>query len=259
MQIQKVTQAYFSPNGTTQIVTETIAQRFCVKNETVDLLRNPLMENIQMGSDSLLVVGMPVYAGRVPALCVPMLKKIKGKHTPAIAVAVYGNREYEDALLELCDILDQDGFAVVGAGAFIAQHSIFSEVAAGRPDEQDLKIMGEFADRCKGLLEQPLDSRAKIKVSGNTVYRKPVSVPIKPDGDKTCIRCGVCAQLCPTGAIPADNPRKTNGDVCISCGACIHNCPVGARSFHGLPYRIAAPKFAKANAAYKKPELFYIR
>ena len=47
---------------------------------------------------------MPVYAGRVPALAVERLKGIKTSGVKCVIVAVYGNRAYEDALVEMQDI-----------------------------------------------------------------------------------------------------------------------------------------------------------
>jgi len=47
---------------------------------------------------------MPVYAGRVPALAVERLKGIKTSGVKCVIVAVYGNRAYEDALVEMQDV-----------------------------------------------------------------------------------------------------------------------------------------------------------
>lgn len=37
--------------------------------------------------------------------------------TPAIAVCVYGNRDYDDALIELKDAIEANGFKTVAAAA----------------------------------------------------------------------------------------------------------------------------------------------
>ena len=47
---------------------------------------------------------MTVYAGRVPALAVERLKGIKTSGVKCVIVAVYGNRAYEDALVEMQDV-----------------------------------------------------------------------------------------------------------------------------------------------------------
>ena len=258
MNRKNITEVFFSPNGTTQEVVQTIGRNFSAEAESCDLLRAPLQQDKRIPKDGLAIVGMPVYAGRIPGLCREWLAHLKGEETPAMAVAVYGNRDYDDALLELTDLLEENGFTVIWAGAFIAQHSIFPKVGAGRPDQADKEAMALFAEKCKeNLACLAAGETIQIVVKGNPEYREPGNVPLKPSADKACTRCGVCASLCPTHSIPKDDPRRTNQKTCISCWACIHNCPAGARAFRGPMYAIAEKEFCKKNAAYRKPELFY--
>jgi formate hydrogenlyase subunit 6/NADH:ubiquinone oxidoreductase subunit I len=49
--------------------------------------------------------------------------------------------------------------------------------------------------------------------------------------EKTCVGCGTCAQVCPSGAIELmDNPKKKirtlriHYSVCMNCGQCEENC-----------------------------------
>lgn len=79
-------------------------------------------------------------------------KNLKGSNTLAIIAAVYGNRHYDDALLQMKDILTERGFCVIAAGAFIAEHSVFPSVATRRPDEGDKAAMKKFAAKCCQLL-----------------------------------------------------------------------------------------------------------
>ena len=45
----------------------------------------------------------------------------------------------------------------------------------------------------------------------------------------TCINCGACASVCPTGAIAAgDTQHYINPDTCIDCGACVSVCPTNS-------------------------------
>ena len=62
----------------------------------------------------LVVLGVPVYGGRIPALAAERMAQLKGQQTPVIILVTYGNRDYEDALLELKTILEQQQFVVVG-------------------------------------------------------------------------------------------------------------------------------------------------
>ena len=77
----------------------------------------------------IVIVGVPVYAGRVPNVLLKYLNTMSGNGALAIAVVLYGNRNYDDALLELKDILEANGFKVIAGGAFIGEHA-FSKTLA---------------------------------------------------------------------------------------------------------------------------------
>lgn len=181
---------------------------------------------------------------------------MKGTDTPALLVAVYGNRDYDDALLELCDLAEENGFRPAGAGAFLAEHSIFHSVARGRPDAADLEAVRTFA----GLAREKLARAAgagefgPLAVKGNRPYREFSGVPLKPQADRKCMKCGVCAENCPAGAIPADDPSKTDNSRCISCMRCVKVCPAGARRVNGLMLSVAEKPFAKKNSLRREPE-----
>jgi ferredoxin len=199
------------------------------------------------------MVAVPVFVGRIPSACIELLKKLEGTNTPAIAVVVYGNREYEDALLELSDLLTEKSFIVVGAAAFVAQHSIFPKVAKGRPDANDTKQIQDFALKC---LEKLNGELTPVTVKGNKPYRTISALPIRPTGNSACTSCQSCVKICPTDAIDAANPKKADKRRCISCTACIHVCSVGARAFRGLMYKIAGFIFSKKCSARKEPDIF---
>ena len=76
----------------------------CVK--AADILLPNLHE------DDLVVIAMPVFAGRVPALAVERLRKVNPHGAKCVVVAVYGNRAYDDALIEMLDVATEIGFRV---------------------------------------------------------------------------------------------------------------------------------------------------
>ena len=87
-------------------------------------------------------IAVPVYAGRVAPIALQRIRRLKGENAPVVLVAVYGNRDYEDALVELRDETTCLGFTPLAAGAFIGEHSYSRPgmpVAEGRPDANDLK------------------------------------------------------------------------------------------------------------------------
>lgn len=258
MEISAIKLVYFSATYTTRKVVRLIAKEIGKETTEYDITQVTPEADITFDKNNLLVIGMPVYAGRIPANTIPAINRFKGDNTPAIIVCIYGNRDYDDALLELKNIVEENGFRVVSAGAFIAQHSIFPTVGTNRPDEEDKRQIKSFANQTIEHLQSITDitTYPDIEVKGNNPYKTPGKVPLIPKGSRMCDQCGTCVKRCPSQAIPADHPRKTNKETCISCGRCIVVCPQKARHFGGLLYKIAGKKFTKANSMRKEPECF---
>ncbi|MDE6450773.1 MAG: 4Fe-4S binding protein, partial [Odoribacter sp.] len=213
MNIHQIT---FSPTGGTRKVCEYICEGidkkplvtdFCVKERQI---RVPDIQE-----EDLVVIAMPVFAGRIPVLAVDRIRRIPGNHAKCVVVAVYGNRAYDDALLEMQDVATEMGFRVVAAISAIAEHSIARVYATGRPDIEDRKELVAFGaaimNKVKGT-----DTYKPLALPGNRPYRAGNAGPF-PTADERCTGCGTCQELCPADAIPADNPRSVNKEACISC------------------------------------------
>lgn len=214
---------YFSPTGGTKKVSDIFAA--AVGKEAVwhDLGDKQTLTKQPQGE--LIVVAAPVFAGRIPSVVSEKIKILAGEGKKAVAIAVYGNRAYEDALLEMHDILMQAGFTVIAAAAFVAQHSIVQEVGAGRPDTEDEKEIRAFAETVKNST-----SAENIQVPGNRPYRPGMNVQAAPLSLPECTACGACAKICPMDAIAnEDGKMVTDAAKCILCMACIHACPKKAR------------------------------
>lgn len=250
----KVTTLYFSATYTTRKVVETVAANLSKEVTTYDITNDAPTESVTIPSDEVLVVGVPVYAGRVPTMAVERLRRFKGEKSPAVVVAVYGNRHYDDAVLELHDILSECGFRTVAAAAFIAQHSIFPKVGKARPDAEDLADIKRFAEQISALIEGEFGT---IEIPGNRPYKVPGGIPIWPTASKKCTSCGACALLCPTGAIDPASPKGVNKEKCIKCGRCIVVCPTKSRRFYGIKYSLAAARFNSAYAARRENEMWF--
>ncbi|GET26832.1 4Fe-4S binding protein [Prolixibacter sp. NT017] len=223
---------YFSPTHTTRQVLEGIANGLNsnpVKH--IDLtLSSPAWE---AAPDEITLFGVPVYGGRVPAEATRRMKQIKGNQTPAVVVVVYGNRAYEDALLELRDIVTEQGFVPIAAAAFIGEHSYTTgdyPIAPGRPDTNDLQKAADFGTEISELLQEA-KTLSPIAVPGNFPYKpqgqKPPIAPVTIA--EKCDQCGICVSVCPTGAITLYDLPETDASACILCCACIKECPTGAR------------------------------
>jgi ferredoxin len=235
MTIKNIKIICFSPTNSTKRILQTIASGLTAEStEILDItLPNSLsIEDMKIKAD-LVLIGVPVYAGRVPLTAVERLQKLTAQGVPAILVAVYGNRHYDDALLELNDIAIAAGFKPIAAGTFIAEHSFATEeypIAKSRPDAEDLTKAKQFGEEIVKKFKST-ESPDLIKVPGNLPYKeRGPALGIAPDTDKNlCINCMKCVSACPTSAIPTNDPTITNADKCILCCACIKVCPVEAR------------------------------
>lgn len=255
----KITTVYFSATYTTHRIVGHVAKRLSEEVTECDITNQTPEGEIRIPDDEVLIVGIPVYAGRVPEMARERIRQFKGHGTPAVAIAVYGNRDYDDALLELSDLLSENGFQVVSAGAFIAQHSIFPKVGAHRPDADDYQQMNVFADETRKMLDKNQEKLLPIHIRGNRPYKIPGSIPIYPSGMASCKECGKCVELCPAGAIPKEAPRKVDETKCIKCGRCIVVCPTKSRQFGGVKYTLASIKFNMAYKERREPEMFFAR
>lgn len=258
MEYTSVESIFFSATGTTKTVVDAISKELPGPKNVHNLLLRPLDQPLHLPPTSLALVAMPVYAGRIPQYAMQSLAKVTGQKTPVIAVVVYGNRHYDDALLELKITLEGNGFTVLGAAAFIAQHSIFPTVGAGRPDAADTQSIVEFTQKCVQKLAgfSDIEQMQRVQVPGNTPYKEAQPVPLKPSSDDSCTLCGACADICPAQAITVGTTYRKDDARCFSCAACISVCPVHSQAFRGPVYEKFSAAFAEKCSARREPEMF---
>ena len=135
---------YFSAKGTTQKCADYISGIVDPDTVSQNLLNITAQNHMELAANDVLLLSMPVYGGYIPHHCIDMIKQIKGENTPAIILAVFGNRHFDNALIQMQDLVEANGFKVIAAGAFLAEHSIFPSVATGRPDAEDYTFMKEL-------------------------------------------------------------------------------------------------------------------
>lgn len=238
MHSDSATLVYFSPTGTTRKVLKGIIEglQAATVNEIDLTLPSTKKHDLALKPEGFTLIGAPVYAGRIPDTAAQRLKQLKADKNPAAIVVVYGNRAYEDALLELSSLVREAGFIPVAAGAFIGEHSYSTTatpIAVGRPDSQDLRQARDFGAMIREKLEriQGLESLAPLTLPGDFPYKDygvwpEMSPAVRED---LCNLCGACAASCPTGAITVDAAVLTDKKRCINCCACVKLCPTGAR------------------------------
>ncbi len=256
----RLTLMYFSPTHATKKIVSAVGkvffERMLCETRIADI--TPLaarMRGYAFGEDDVLIFGAPVYGGRVPPLLVPFLRGLSGNGARAVALSVYGNRDYDDALAETRDLLEEAGFAVSAAAAFIGEHSYSDKVGTSRPAADDLVAASSFA---LGAYENVLSGKGITKRMKGAPYKayspfllSPKTMPA-PDAEK-CTRCGKCISVCPVCNIAAD---LTDLGRCVACAACVKFCPAGARSFTDEGVLAAKERLEKNCTARRNPEFF---
>lgn len=237
---------YFSPTDTTKKTVTIISQKISAIlnlkfNEYNFTYPNSRKANLEFSKDDLIVIGVPVIAGRVPNLIVDYLNSIRGNGAIAVGIVLYGNRAYDDALKELDYILKNDNFKVVAAGAFVGEHSFSNILAKGRPDDTDVNEMIEFSNKICDKIMTGIDCNSEFYIKGNDNI-KPHFIPkddknnkidirkVIPKTSDSCRGCGLCAEVCPLGSISFDDFKTITG-ICMKCCACVKKCPNNAKYF----------------------------
>lgn len=245
----------FSPTGGTKKVANFLANELSLDITAIDLSNvNENFYKYSLTNEYIAIIAVPSYSGRVPSVTIERILKIQGNGAKAIIVCVYGNRAYEDTLVELQDVVQQAGFSVISAIAAIAEHSIAHRYATNRPDMNDYRILKEFAGKISDKLKK--NDFSTPTIPGNRPYRKAGNAGIVPKATKACTKCNLCTSKCPVGAIDKNNPTKVNKKVCISCMRCVTVCPHHARKVNGLLLAIVNMMLKKACTERKECELY---
>lgn len=250
----KIYALYFSPTGGTKKVLNILISSWECEKKYIDLSdEENSLSHISFKNNDVLVVAVPSFSGRVPQFVIPKLQEFHGDGIKTILITTYGNRAFDDTLLELKDTLQSRGFLCTCAVAAVTRHSILPEYGKGRPDVVDIEELKQFSVQCKEVIE---NSTSTVQVTGNRPYRNYVPIPIKPKAKKQCIQCGLCYQKCPVHAIKPDNFRVCDKSKCISCLQCVAVCPKKARKINPLILKIAEIKMKKLCSGRKMNQFF---
>jgi ferredoxin len=265
MKIKSVKLVYYSPTGTSKKIVESIVRGLAIQRVKRLNLIDPTPSNEKpQKSEELMVIGAPVYGGRLPIQFIDRLNLIKGNNTPAVATVIYGNRDYDDALLELTDLVKERGYRPIAGGAFIGEHSYSTEkkpIAQGRPDSWDIKKAILFGNKIRRKLEKidKIEDLTPIDVPGDYPYKErgKRSNDIAPVTDEDgCVKCGECVKVCPVGAITVEDTVNTYSNMCTRCSACIKVCPVDARVWKNSKIREITDWLYINYNSRKEPETF---
>ena len=245
---QKITAVYFSPTGNSKKTALAIAEGIASDVHEMDITVEGMERTF--GKEDFVVVGMPVYAGRIPAVAAERLPLLKGNETNCIIAESYGNREFDDALLEMADMLREQGFVIKGAAGVIGRHT-YGEIQMERPDENDLAECREFG--AKAAASEKV--WPEFEIPGNRPYREGAGKgKFHPITAENCVKCGLCVRNCPVNAIAED--CMSVGDECISCFRCIRSCPLTAKHMDTEAYNKFAAEFTEKLKVRKENTFF---
>ena len=179
------------------------------------------------------------------------LSEIKGNNTKTVVVCVYGNRAYEDTLVEMSDRAEEAGFKVEAAVAAVAEHSIIHQYAAGPPNtEKDLRRLGkQISDKLRASAESMGSFRATVRIKRG--------LRLVPKATKDCVKCGLCAKNCPAGAISKSDVTVTDSEKCVSSMQCMVKCPKSARKVDEAVVSMVAAAIKEA-CSERKNNGFYV-
>lgn len=272
MKITNIKAVYFSPEGNTQKIVVHMAKKLSealgVPFTLFDATRPKQREVLQeFGRTELAVIGVPTYAGRVPNKLLPYIQSsLTGGGAPAIPVVTFGNRSFDNSLKELCGELEQHGFHTVAAAAVAARHAFSDKIADGRPDEADWKKVDAFVKKTAENIREMREAPMPVEVSGMwpAEYYTPlgsdgktvVFLKAKPKTTAACTHCGICAAMCPMGAIDKSDETLVPG-VCIKCQACVRKCPMRAKYFEDAAFLSHVEMLENNYTTRVEPEFFY--
>ena len=269
MNINKIHLITFSPTKTSLRIGKAVAEGINAERCIVSDLTHDESCAESLSDKDVAVIAMPVYGGHVAPLAMKRIEGLTGNNTPAVIIAVYGNRDYEMALHDMKDFCTKHGFRIIAAGTFIGEHSYstsLTPIAVGRPNDSDIECAKNFGRRiCAKIeaagpdadlqtidinsIERPEQDEENVRIFKSTVAGWMKNGTIKPslpvvDKDR-CTQCGICIDLCPTGAISSDDAAIVSAELCIKCCACVKGCPEQARSLDTPFAKLLSQNFTK--------------
>ncbi len=245
--IKKIIGVYFSATGNTEkIVVDTgkyLAKSLGVPFESDDFTKPAdHVEARNFSEGDLVIFGTPTYAGRIPHKILPFVQTLfHGNGAFALPLVTFGNRSFDNSLVELADELKKNDFHILAAGACACKHA-FAEIGLNRPNGDDEKHREAF---CATVVDKTFTAAlplAEVEIKGNadlTGYYVPLGMDGQPakflkakpvTDEEKCDNCGTCADLCPMGSIDKADPSNVPG-ICIKCHSCVTHCHTGAKSF----------------------------
>lgn len=273
MKINQVIAVYYSATGNTREVVlrigKQLAQALGVPfGECCYTSPESREKHYSFSSEDLVLFATPVYAGRVPNKMLPFVEGgFTGGDALAVPMVIFGNRNFDNGLIELRNLLEANGFHTIAAAAIATSHVFSDAIAPGRPDEADWEILTHFASQVALKVQSLTELPEIIQVPGDNPPLK-YYTPLGVDGKPTvflkakpqtiaewCDGCQICVEACPMAAISAEDPTQVPG-TCIKCQACIKVCPTKAKYFDDEAFLSHVKMLEQNYTVRKEPQVF---
>lgn len=259
MDIKKINLVYFSPTGSTKKILKNIVKNIDIEIVEINLTNfEARWGKYEFGEDELVIFGMPVYGGRLPAISNEFFRGLSGSNTPAACVVSYGNRDYDDALIELKDLSTKSGFLSIAGAAFVSKHAIVHGIATNRSDSQDELSHYDFGEKLMKKIADALSSQQidTIEVRGRNPYKSAFGMPFGPSTKEICDECKSCADNCPVRAINPDDPKEVDELRCINCFSCVNSCKKEAKYIDSEEFKDSMKMLEKICEGRRETEIF---
>lgn len=194
-------------------------------------------KDIEIADDAVGIV-CPVYAVEMPMMVREFIARAKITTEYFFFVYTYG-MGYAEAFSHARIAADAAGLDLkyVNAIQMVDNYLPIFDMQEQMDTLPEKDVEGQIARLCKDITERKTmaievtdENRAVMRK-----YKKELAEPIlRKDtalgymvNDK-CVRCGVCAKVCPANNITVTETGVKFSDRCEVCYACLHNCPQNA-------------------------------
>ena len=140
MEVKRIVAAYWSATGNTDKTVNTIADALAAAL-AVPLERRSFTRPAERETDLVFAPGDlagvrdATYAGKLPNKMLPFVREhVQGNGALAAAVVTFGNRSFDNALAELCAVLEADGLHTLAGGGLRLPPRLHRRFG-GRPPE----------------------------------------------------------------------------------------------------------------------------
>jgi len=152
--IKKVVGLHYSPAGgtakMTRLLTREIAKRLteCSPHDIAveSMYLREGEELPEINEETVVILGMPVYVGKIPLPGIKALREIEGSGAMTLALVAYSGHDYGNALYELTHFADERELSVIGAGAIAITYASLRGESFGKSAIIDTISLGEYAD-----------------------------------------------------------------------------------------------------------------